>query len=133
MNPPDLDAQIDALHAELEAKERDARACELRLQRLDLPPGSLGTRAYGQLPQVNGLTARALVARKDPALAMLLGLPVARPGYEQEAAAAERAAAAARLQQATAEARQRNQQAADRRFQQQLAGVDGFGRPRWQR
>ena len=129
----DLDAQIDQLHAELEARERDARAAELRLQRLDLPPGSLGTRAYGQLPLVNGLTARSMVARRDPALAMLLQIPVPRPGYEQEAADAERAAAIARMQQATEATRQRNQQAAERRFQQTLQGVDGFGRPRWAR
>jgi hypothetical protein len=133
MNPPDLDTQIDQLHTELEAKERDARAAELRLQRLELPPGSLGRRAYGQLPQVNGLTARAMLAKQDPALAMLLQIPVPRPGYEQEAAAAERAAAAARLREATEATRQRNQQAAERRFQQTLAGVDGFGRPRWAR
>jgi hypothetical protein len=133
MNPPDLDTQIDQLHTELEARERDARAAELRLQRLDLPPGSLGPRSYGQLPQLRTLTARAMVSRRDPALAMLLGLPVPRPGYEQEAAAAERAAAIQRMQQATAEARKRNQQAADRRFRQQLAGVDAWGRPRWQR
>jgi len=133
MNPVTFDDQLNQQIAQAEARERDARAAELRLQAMGLPPGSIKPRNYAAMPRVEGLSARAMVARKDPGLALLLGLPVPRPGYEAEAAAAERAAAAARLREATEATRQRNQQAAERRFQQTLQGVDGFGRPRWQR
>lgn len=128
-----LDTRIDALHAELEAKERDARAAELRLQRLDLPTGSVKARSYAELPQVQGLTARALVARQDPALAHLLGLPVPRPSYEAEAQAEAHQQQVERMRAATEAARAANQQAQQLRYQQQLAGVDAFGRPRWAR
>jgi hypothetical protein len=128
-----FDTRIDALQSELEAKERDARAAELRLQRLDLPTGSVKARSYGELPQVQGLTARALVAQQDPALAHLLGLPVPRPGYEQQAAAEAREQQIQRLRDATAATRAANQQAQQRRYQQQLQGIDAMGRPRWAR
>ena len=128
-----LDSQIDKLHAELEARERDARAAELRLQRLALPPGSLKSRAYGELPNVAGLTARAMVAKHDPALAMLLQIPVPRPTYEADAAAEAREQQIQRMREATEAARQQNQQAQQQRYQQQLAGVDAWGRPRWAR
>ena len=128
-----LDTRLDALHADLEAKERDARAAELRLQSMGLPAGSIKPRSYGQLPVVAGLTASAVVAKHDPALAMLLGLPVPRPGYEAEAAAAAREQEIQRMQAATEAARAANQQAQQRRYQQQLSGVDAWGRPRWAR
>jgi hypothetical protein len=128
-----LDSQIDKLHFELEARERDARAAELRLQRLALPPGSLKPRAYGELPNVAGLTARAMVARQDPALAMLLQIPVPRPSYEDAAAAEAREQQIQRMRDVTEAARQQNQQAQHQRYQQQLSGVDQWGRPRWAR
>ena len=128
-----LDTQIDKLHSELEARERDARAAELRLQRLNLPVGSVKGRSYGELPNVAGLTARAMVARQDPALAMLLQIPVPRPSYEDAAASEAREQQIQRMQQATEAMREQNQQAQQQRYQQQLAGVDAWGRPRWAR
>ncbi len=128
-----LDTQIDKLHFELEARERDARAAELRLQRLDLPVGSVKGRSYGELPNVAGLTARAMVAKHDPALAMLLQIPVPRPTYEADAAADARAQQIQRMKDSTEATRQQNQQAQQQRYQQQLAGVDQWGRPRWAR
>jgi len=133
MNPVTFDDQLTQQIAQAEARERDARAAELRLQAMGLPDGSIKPRSYGKLPQVVGLTARALVARQDPALAHLLGMPVPRPSYEQQAAAEARQQQIQRLQQATEATRIANQQALQQRYQQQLAGVDAWGRPRWAR
>jgi hypothetical protein len=133
MNPVTFDDQLTQQIAQAEARERDARAAELRLQSMGLPAGSIKPRSYGELPKVVGLTARALVARQDPALAMLLGMPVPRPSYEADAAAEARQQEIQRMQQATAATRAANQQAQRQRYQQQLAGVDGWGRPRWAR
>lgn len=121
---PTFDDQIDQLHRQLEAKERDARMAEQRLRGLKLPVGSLKARSYGELPQVEGLTARAMVARLDPPLATLLGLPVPRPSYEQQEADLCRQAQVQRLQRATEEARQRNQQAHQHREHAAIAGVN---------
>ena len=120
MNLP-LDDRIDQLHRQLEAKERDALQVEQRLQRLGLPLGSVKGRSYGELPTVTGLTATAMVAKADPALAMLLGLPVPRPNYEQQAAAEARQQQIERMQRETDATRQRNQAAADARYRQQLS------------
>ena len=120
MNLP-LDDRIDQLHRQLEAKERDALQVEQRLQRLNLPVGSVKGRSYGELPTVTGLTATAMVAKADPALAMLLGLPVPRPNYEQQAAAEARQQQIERMQRETDATRQRNQAAADARYRQQLS------------
>jgi hypothetical protein len=130
MNLP-LDDRIDQLHRQLEAKERDALQVEQRLQRLDLPRGSVKGRSYGELPTVTGLTATAMVAKADPALAMLLGLPVPRPNYEQQAAAEARQQQIERMQRETDATRQRNQQAAQNRYQSSLAGVNANTGRRW--
>ena len=126
-----LDTQIDKLHFELEARERDARAAELRLQRLDLPVGSIKGRSYGELPNVAGLTARAMVAKHDPALAMLLQIPVPRPTYEADAAADARAQQIQRMKDSTEATRQQNQQAQQQRYQANLAGVNINTGRRW--
>jgi hypothetical protein len=133
MNDLTFDNKVDQLHRQLEACERDAMQAEQRLQRLDLPVGSVKSRSYGELPNVAGLTARAMVAKHDPALAMLLQIPVPRPTYEADAAADARAQQIQRMQQSTEATRQQNQQAQQQRYQQQLAGVDHWGRPRWAR
>ena len=88
MNDLTFDDKVDQLHKQLEARERDAMQAEQRLQRLNLPVGSVKGRSYGELPVVAGITATAMVAKADPALAMLLGLPVPRPNYEAAANAA---------------------------------------------
>ena len=121
MNDLTFDDKVDQLHRQLEAKERDALQVEQRLQRLDLPRGSVKGRSYGELPTVTGLTATAMVAKADPALAMLLGLPVPRPNYEQQAAAEARQQQIERMQRETDATRQRNQAAADARYRQQLS------------
>lgn len=126
-----LDTQIDKLHFELEARERDARAAELRLQRLDLPVGSVKGRSYGELPVVAGITARAMVAKHDPALAMLLQIPVPRPTYEADAAADARAQQIQRMKDSTEATRQQNQQAQQQRYQANLAGVNVNTGRRW--
>lgn len=123
-NPVTFDDRLTEQIAQAEARERDARAAELRLQRMGLPPGSIKPRSYGELPNVEGLTARSMVAQRDPALALLLGLPVPRPSYEQATAAAAAEAAAQRLQQATAATRAANLAAARRRQQAALAGIN---------
>jgi hypothetical protein len=121
MNDLTFDDKVDQLHRQLEAKERDALQVEQRLQRLNLPVGSVKGRSYGELPTVTGLTATAMVAKADPALAMLLGLPVPRPNYEQQAAAEARQQQIERMQRETDATRQRNQAAADARYRQQLS------------
>jgi hypothetical protein len=121
MNDLTFDDKVDQLHRQLEAKERDAMQAEQRLQRLNLPVGSVKGRSYGELPTVTGLTATAMVAKADPALAMLLGLPVPRPNYEQQAAAEARQQQIERMQRETDATRQRNQAAADARYRQQLS------------
>jgi hypothetical protein len=121
MNDLTFDDKVDQLHRQLEAKERDAMQAEQRLQRLNLPVGSVKGRSYGELPTVTGLTATAMVAKADPALAMLLGLPVPRPSYEQQAAAEARQQQIERMQRETDATRQRNQAAADARYRQQLS------------
>jgi hypothetical protein len=126
-----LDERLEQQLTQAEARERDARAAELRLQSMELPPGSVKPRGYGELPQVAGLTAQALVARQDPALAHLLGLAVPRPSYEQQEAAEARQQQIQRMQQATADARAVNQQAQRQREQQQLAGVNPITGRRW--
>jgi hypothetical protein len=126
-----FDDQLTQQIAQAEARERDARAAELRLQALGLPAGSVKPRSYGELPRVAGLTAQALVARQDPALAHLLGLPVPRPSYEQQEAADARQQQIQRMQQATADARAVNQQAQRQREQQQLAGINPVTGRRW--
>jgi hypothetical protein len=126
-----LDTQIDKLHFELEARERDARAAELRLQRLDLPVGSVKGRSYGELPVVAGITARAMVAKHDPALAMLLQIPVPRPSYEADAAVDARAQQIQRMKDSTEATRQQNQQAQQQRYQANLAGVNVNTGRRW--
>ena len=108
MNLP-LDDRIDQLHRQLEAKERDALQVEQRLQRLDLPRGSVKGRSYGEL----------------------LGLPVPRPNYEQQAAAEARQQQIERMQRETDATRQRNQQAAQNRYQSSLAGVNANTGRRW--
>jgi uncharacterized protein YbbK (DUF523 family) len=80
---------------------------------------------------VTGLTATAMVAKADPALAMLLGLPVPRPNYEQQAAAEARQQQIERMQRETDATRQRNQQAAHNRYQANLSGVNVNTGRRW--
>ena len=133
MNDLTFDDKVDQLHRQLEARERDAMQAEQRLQQLNLPVGSVKGRSYGELPVVAGITARAMVAKADPALATMLGLPVPRPNYEAAANAAAQQLRADAMRLETEQLRQRNQQAQQQRYQQQLAGVDQWGRPRWAR
>ena len=126
-----FDDKVDKLHKQLAASERDAMQAEQRLQRLNLPVGSVKGRSYGELPVVAGITATAMVAKADPALAMLLGLPVPRPNYEQQAAAEARQQQIERMQRETDATRQRNQQAAQNRYQSSLAGVNANTGRRW--
>ena len=130
MNLP-LDDRIDQLHRQLEAKERDALQVEQRLQRLDLPRGSVKGRSYGELPTVTGLTATAMVAKADPALAAMLGLPVPRPNYEAAANAAAQQLRVDAMRLETEQLRQRNQQAAHNRYQANLSGVNVNTGRRW--
>jgi len=115
-----FDDRLNEQIQQAEARERDARAAELRLQAMDLPPGSVKPRRYGELPVVQGLTATHLVGANDPALAHLLGLPVPRPSYEQQEAEATRLQQIQRMQDATAAARAQNQAAAAQRYRDQL-------------
>jgi hypothetical protein len=131
MNDLTFDDKVDQLHQQLAARERDAMQAEQRLQRLNLPVGSVKGRSYGELPTVTGLTATAMVAKADPALAMLLGLPVPRPNYEQQAAAEARQQQIERMQRETDATRQRNQQAAHNRYQANLSGVNVNTGRRW--
>lgn len=118
-----FDDQLNQQIQQAEARERDARQVEHRLQKLNLPPGSIKGRSYGERPKVEGLTARALVARHDPALAMLLGMPVPRPSYEQQEADAIRQLQADRMRLETEQLKARNRQAQSHREQAAIAGV----------
>ena len=131
MTDLDFDAKVDQLHKQLEARERDAMQAEQRLQRLNLPVGSVKGRSYGELPTVTGLTATAMVAKADPALAMLLGLPVPRPNYEAAANAAAQQLRLDAMRLETEQLRQRNQQAAQTRYQANLSGVNVNTGRRW--
>lgn len=124
MNSATFDDLLNQQIQQAEARERDARAAEQRLQRMGLPPGSIKPRGYGDLPKVEGLTARAIVAQHDPALAMLLGLPVPRPSYEQQEADAIRQLQADRMRLETEQLRARNQQAQQHRERAAIAGVN---------
>jgi hypothetical protein len=78
------------------------------------------------------ITLASLIARHDAPLAAFLGVASGEHRRRDEEAAA-RAMAAQALELETARLRQRNQQAQQQRYQQQLAGVDQWGRPRWAR
>lgn len=131
MNDLTFDDQIDQLHRQLEARERDAMQAEQRLKRLNLPVGSVKGRSYGELPVVAGITARAMVAKADPALAAMLGLPVPRPDYEAAANAAAQQLRVDAMRLETEQLRQRNQQAAQTRYQANLSGVNVNTGRRW--
>jgi len=118
-----FDDRLSEQIQQAEARERDARAAELRLAALDLPPGSVKPRAYGELPRVEGLTALHLLGQRDPGLALLLGVTPPRPNYEQAAADEARQQQIQRLQDATAATRTQNQQAQQHRERAALAGV----------
>ena len=131
MNDLTFDDKVDQLHKQLEARERDAMQAEQRLQRLNLPVGSVKGRSYGELPVVAGITARAMVAKADPALATMLGLPVPRPNYEAAANAAAQQLRVDAMRLETEQLRQRNQQAAHNRYQANLSGVNVNTGRRW--
>jgi hypothetical protein len=72
-----------------------------------------------------------MVAKHDPALAMLLQIPVPRPTYEADAAADARAQQIQRMKDSTEATRQQNQQAQQQRYQANLAGVNINTGRRW--
>lgn len=128
-----LDQQIEKAHADAERVENDARQIEARIVAIGgVPP----TRPYGRPVDPaavrQNLTLTSLLQRKDPKLAAYLGIGSDHQRRREEEAA-ERAASIDRMRQATDSARAINADAAHRRYQQQLSGVDAWGRPRWAR
>jgi hypothetical protein len=128
-----LDQRIEQAHSDAERVENDARAIEARIVAAGgVPP----TRRYGT--PVSGddirrnLTLTSLLQRKDPKLAAYLGVGSDHLRRREEEAAARQMQAQA-MQMQTEKLRQQNQQAQHQRYQRELAGVDGFGRPRWAR
>jgi len=132
----DLDAQISKAHSAAEATENEARQIEARICRIQGAARYLPHRRYGS--PVDGteirknLTLASLIARHDAPLAAFLGVASGEHRRREEEAAA-RAMAAQALEMETEKLRQQNQQAQHQRYQQQLSGVDAWGRPRWAR
>jgi hypothetical protein len=126
-----LDQQIDAAHSEAERIEQEARQIEARIVKAGgIPP----TRPYGR--PVSGeavaqnLTLKSLLQRRDPALASYLGFgsDIARKREEEQQA---RILQAETLAMKTEALRRQNQQVAQQRYQQQLAGINPNTGRRW--
>lgn len=132
----DLDVTIEKAHSAAEETENQARQVEARICCIAGADRLLPRRGYGQPVSsddiARNLTLRGLIARNDPQLASYLGVST---DYhrQQEQAKAARAASSQALTAETERLRQVNAASSRYREQQQLAGVDGFGRPRWQR
>ena len=105
---------------------------EQRRQRLEQPNRAAALRCGSPRRAAHrdkGLTATRDGGRgPDPALAMLLGLPVPRPNYEQQAAAEARQQQIERMQRETDATRQRNQPAAETRYKATLKPTITGGR-----
>jgi hypothetical protein len=75
---PDLDDQINAVHADLEQREQEARQLEQRLRRIPGLERLLPTRNYGRPVDVEAikknLTAVSLINSYDEPLASFLGV-----------------------------------------------------------
>lgn len=127
----DLDTQIDAAHRQAEATEQQARQIEARIIKTGatLPLRQYGTPVSSESLKQN-LTTRALICKRDPALASFLGLQDGsyRRDEEQREAMALRAEA---LKLQTDRLRQVNAASAKYREQQQLAGVNPLTNRRW--
>jgi hypothetical protein len=126
-----IDQQIDAAHSEAERIEQEARQIEARIVKAGgIPP----TRPYGR--PVSGeavaqnLTLKSLLQRRDPALASYLGFgsDIARKREEEQQA---RILQAETLAMKTEALRRQNQQVAQQRYQQQLAGINPNTGRRW--
>lgn len=116
----DLDARIDAEHAQVEQAEADA----LRVvQRMQLIPGlqpflSSRKRGYGTFPNPwqapANLSAQAHITRADRPLAVWLaqqaGQTIAPPDYQEQAEAERWAASARAMEQRTADMRAAREQ-----------------------
>ncbi len=132
----DLDSQIDQQHRQVEEVENQARQIEARICRIQGAARYLPHRRYGSPVDGNeirkNLTLASLIARHDAPLAAFLGVASGEHRRRDEEQAA-RAMQAQALAMETEKLRQQNQQAQHQRYQQQLAGVDAWGRPRWAR
>ncbi|MCP9881998.1 hypothetical protein KBY65_05840 [Cyanobium sp. Alchichica 3B3-8F6] len=132
----DLDSQIDQQHRQVEEVENQARQIEARICRIQGAARYLPHRRYGSAVDGNeirkNLTLASLIARRDAPLAAYLGVASGEHRRREEEAEA-RAMAAESMRLQTERLRQQNQQAQHQRYQQQLAGVDQWGRPRWAR
>jgi hypothetical protein len=116
-----LDQAIDAAHNEAERIENDARAIEARIIKAGaLPPARPYGRPVDPAAIAKNLTLRSVLQRRDPALAAYLGVgsDLQRRRDEEEAT---RALQAESLRMKTEQARQQNQDAAARRYRQQMA------------
>ena len=127
----DLDTQIDAAHRQAEATEQLARQVEARILKTGakLPVRQYGTPVDPAVIKQN-LTTRALICKRDPALASFLGLQDGSQRRREEEAAARQMAAQA-MQMQTERLRQVNAARAKYREQQQLAGINPLTNRRW--
>lgn len=127
----DLDTQIDASHRQAEATEQQARQVEARILKTGakLPVRQYGTPVDPAAIRQN-LTTRALICKRDPALASFLGLQDGSHRRREEEAAA-RAMQAEALQMQTDRLRQVNAASTKYREQQQLAGINPLTGRRW--
>lgn len=123
----DLDAMIDASHRQVEETESTARSLEARICRIPGADRHLPLRQYGS--PVNpadikkNLTLRSLISKNDPSLASYLGLQDGSHRRREEEEQA-RFMQAQRLQMMTEATRQQNQESAQRRYQQHIAGIN---------
>ncbi len=127
----EIDTQIDAAHRQAEATEQQARQVEARILKTGatLPLRQYGTPVDPAAIRQN-LTTRALICRRDPALASYLGLQDGSQRRDAEDAAARQMAAQA-MQMQTERLRQVNAASTKYREQQQLAGVNPVTGRRW--
>ena len=127
----DLDTQIDAAHRQAEATEQQARQVEARILKTGatLPLRQYGTPVSSEALRQN-LTTRAIICKRDPALASYLGLQDGSHRRNAEDAAA-RAMQAEALRLQTARLAEVNAASARYREQKQLAGINPQSNRRW--
>ena len=116
-----LDYQIDAAHHEAQRIENEALAIEARILKAGATPP---VRPYGK-PVIReavsrNLTTTGLLQRRDPALAVYLGIGSDYHLKQQQAAEARRLQVES-MQAKTEQLRKQNEAAADARYRQQLS------------
>jgi len=130
----DLDSQIEGAWREAEETEAQSRLIEARICKIAGADRMLPSRRYGAPVDAaaiaRNLSLRALIGRKDPALAAFLGIPYG-PSVAEEQARQDREAAIQRMKQKTIDLAIQNQDARRHLERSQLAGLNPLTGRRW--